>query len=213
MATPRSLVGVVLHSATSAPTGDDAEADERGHAELRVLESTGSKQAIGASQVLLYVGTYVRRRLASTVELSAQGGYPFKSGSLGCAAGRQGLPGLVRRAAGVVPGQGCLPRLSRVVALAGRVPMPAMRWANWVAVEHRSLGVHGVRASDVGHGGDDLPPHADPTAAVVRGSVGDDKPEARRLRAGDPAVAGARLLPDGVGDAAPLPDGDGTSRP
>lgn len=31
--------------------GDNAEADERGHGELRVLESTGSKQAIGASQV------------------------------------------------------------------------------------------------------------------------------------------------------------------
>ena len=33
------------------PFGDNAEADERGHGELRVLESTGSKQAIGASQV------------------------------------------------------------------------------------------------------------------------------------------------------------------
>ena len=40
--------------------------------------------------------------------------------------------------------------------------MPATRRANWLAVEQRSLGVCAVRASGVGHGGDDLPPHAEP---------------------------------------------------
>jgi hypothetical protein len=51
--------------------GDNAEADERGHGELRVLESTGSKQAIGASQVGVCLGPHVQRRLASWIELSA----------------------------------------------------------------------------------------------------------------------------------------------
>ena len=68
-----------------------------------------------------------------------------------------------------------------------------------------------MRASGVGYGGDDLPPHWDAAAVVVRGGVGDDQPEARRLRAGDPAVARAGSYPDGVGDAAPLPQGDGPS--
>ena len=40
-----------------------------------------------------------------------------------------------------------------------------------------------------------------------------DQPEARRLRAGRPAVARAGLLPDGVGDPAPLPHGDGAPAP
>ena len=70
-----------------------------------------------------------------------------------------------------------------------------------------------MRASGVGDGGDDLPPHADAAADVVRGGVADDQPEARRLGAGAAAGAGARVLPDGVGDAAPLPLGDGPSRP
>ena len=100
-----------------------------------------------------------------------------------------------------------------MAALAGRLPLSAVRGACWVAVEQRSLGVRGVRATGVGYGGNDLPPHSDAAAVVVRGGVGDDQPEARRLRAGDPAVARARLLPDGVGDAAPLPQGDGPSRP
>ena len=53
----------------------------------------------------------------------------------------------------------------------------AVRWACWVAVEQRSLGVCGVRASGVGYCGDDLPPHSDAAAIVVRGGVGDDQPE------------------------------------
>ena len=53
-------------------SGDNAEGDERGHGELRVLESTGSKQAIGASQFGVCLGPYVQRRLASWVELSAR---------------------------------------------------------------------------------------------------------------------------------------------
>ena len=90
---------------------------------------------------------------------------------------------------------------------------PRCAGPGWVAAEQRSLGVRGLRASGLGYGGDDLPPHAHAAAVVVRGGVVDDQPEARRLGAGDPAVAGAGVLPDGVGDAAPLPDGDGASRP
>lgn len=40
-----------------------------GDSKLSVLGSTGSKKAIGASQVGRYLGAYVRTRLASTVEL------------------------------------------------------------------------------------------------------------------------------------------------
>ena len=49
-----------------------------------------------------------------------------------------------------------------MAALAGRVPLPALRWASWVAVEQRSLGVFGLRAAGFGHGRDDLPPHSAP---------------------------------------------------
>ena len=42
-----------------------------GHSKLSVLGSTGSKKAIERAQVGLYLGTYVRRGFASTVELSA----------------------------------------------------------------------------------------------------------------------------------------------
>ena len=91
------------------------------------------------------------------------------------------------------------------------VPLPEVRRPGWVAVEQPSLGVRGLRASGFGHGGNDLSPHSYAAAAVVRGGVGDDQPEARRLRARYPAVVGAGVLPDGVGDAAPLPVGDGAT--
>ena len=113
----------------------------------------------------------------------------------------------------MVSGRGCLPGLPWVAALARRVPLPAVLGPGRVEAEQRSLGVRGLRSSGVGHGGDDLPPHSHAAAAVVRCGVGDDQPEARRLGARDPAVAGAWLLPDGVGDAAPVPDGDGAPRP
>lgn len=58
-------------------------------------------------------------------------------------------------------------------------PLPALCGLSGLAVEQRSVGVHGVWASDVGDGGDDLPPHAHAAADVVRGGVADDQSEAR----------------------------------
>ena len=98
--------------------------------------------------------------------------------------------------------------------LAGRVPLPEVCGPGRVEAEQRPLGVHGLRASDLGDGSGtifQLHPHA--ADAVVRSSVGDDQSEARRFCAGHPAIARAGLLPNGVGDAAPLSDGDGASRP
>ena len=64
-------------------------------------------------------------------------------------------------------------------------PLPRCVQSGWLATEQWSLGVFGVRASAVGHGGNDLSPHSDAAAVVVRGGVGDDQPEARCLGAGD----------------------------
>ena len=86
-----------------------------------------------------------------------------------------------------------------MAALAGRVPLSAVRESDGLAAEEGSLGVFGLRTADVGHGRDDLPPHSHPAAAVVRSCVGDDQPEARCLGARHPAVARAGVLPDGVG--------------
>ena len=66
--------------------------------------------------------------------------------------------------------------------------------------------------ADVGDGGDDLSPRAQSAVGVVRGGVADDQPEARHLGARSAAHVGVWLLPDRVGDAAPLPQGDGASR-
>ncbi len=106
-----------------------------------------------------------------------------------------------------------LPRLPPVAALARRVPLSTVRGQDWLAVERRPLGVCRLRASGVGDGRDDLSSHSDAAADVVRGGLADDEPEARRLSAGRPAVAGAGLLPNGVGDPAPLPHADGAPSP
>ena len=53
--------------------------------------------------------------------------------------------------------------------------------------------MRGLRAPDVGDGGDDLPPHAYPVANVVRGGVASDQPEAGSLGARAAAGVGARF--------------------
>ena len=58
--------------------------------------------------------------------------------------------------------------------------------------------------SDLGDGGNDLSSHADAVADVVRGGMADDQPEAGDLGARAAARARARVLPDSVGDAAPV---------
>ena len=88
--------------------------------------------------------------------------------------------------------------------------MSAVREPGWVGAGEWALGVRGLRAPSVGDRGDDLSSHPDPAAAVVRGGVADDQPEARDLGARGSALARAGFLPDRVGDAAPLSRGDGS---
>jgi hypothetical protein len=113
----------------------------------------------------------------------------------------------------VVSRRGRVPGLPGVAALAGGVPLPAVREPVGMAVEQWSGGVLAVRPADVGDGGDDGRSHAHAVADVVCRGVADDQPEARRVRARGPAGAGAWLLPDGVGVAAPLPERDGAPPP
>ena len=80
-----------------------------------------------------------------------------------------------------------------VVALAGRVSLPAVRESRRLAIADRSLGVHGVWASDLGHGGNDLPPDAHAATDVVRGGVADDRAE--------PGGLGARTIAGETGAA------------
>jgi hypothetical protein len=72
--------------------------------------------------------------------------------------------------------------------------------------------VHRVWASDLGDRGNHLSPHAHAAADVVRGGVVDDRAEAGRLGARAATVAGARVLPDSVGDVAPVSFGCGYFR-
>ena len=94
-----------------------------------------------------------------------------------------------------------------------RDPLLPLHRTGRLAAREWTMGVRDLRASGFGDGGDDLPSHPHAVAAVVRCRVADDKPEARCLGARGAALAWARLLPDGVGDAAPLSSGDGAPRP
>ena len=71
----------------------------------------------------------------------------------------------------MVPRRSRVHRLFGVVALAERIPLPTLRQSCRLAIEHRSLGVHRVWASDLCDGGNDLPPHAHAATDVVRGGV------------------------------------------
>ena len=96
-----------------------------------------------------------------------------------------------------------------MAAVARWVALPGVRWRAGLAAGQQSARVRGLWSADVGDGRDDLRSRAHPADGVVRGWVADDQPEARRLGARPATRAGAGLLSDGMGDAAPLPQGDG----
>src|SRR6266508_3225201 len=102
-----------------------------------------------------------------------------------------------------------MPGLSRLAALAGGLVLPGLPLRGRLGAEQRSPRVRELWPADLEDRGDDLPPHPDAAHGVVRRRLADDEPEARHLGPGPQARAGARLLSDGVGDAAPLPRGDG----
>ena len=90
--------------------------------------------------------------------------------------------------------------------------MPGVPREEGVEAPGRSVVMRRLRSTRFGDGGHDLPRHADAADDLVRRGVADDQPEARDLSAWAQAHAGDRLRANGVGDAAPLPPRDGTSR-
>jgi hypothetical protein len=59
------------------PGGDGAEADATRPQQALGTRIDGIEEAIGGSQIGLYLGTYVRTRLAFTIELSALSRAPW----------------------------------------------------------------------------------------------------------------------------------------
>ena len=102
-----------------------------------------------------------------------------------------------------------MPGLPGLAALARRLAVSALRRGSGLAAEGRALEVRGLRPEGVCDGRHDL--RQDPHAAdrVVHDFLADGRRQGRGLRHADPAGAGTRLLPDGLGDAAPLPLSDG----
>jgi len=102
-----------------------------------------------------------------------------------------------------------VPGILGLAALAGGVRLPPLCERRGVAAGGLAVEVRRLRPEGVRDGGHDL--RQDPYAAdgVVRYGLADGRGQGRGL--GDPGAAGdgAGLLPDGVGDAAPLPLGDG----
>ena len=62
--------------------------------------------------------------------------------------------------------------LDYLAALARGDALPALRPPGGVAVGRRSVGVRALWTTGIGDRGNDLPPHAHATAAVVRRRVG-----------------------------------------
>lgn len=89
------------------------------------------------------------------------------------------------------PDEACLelPVLG-VAALAGWLPLPAVREPVGLAAEQRPVGVLGVRPAELGDGGDDVRSRPDAAADVVRSGVDGDRSEARGVSARGAARAG-----------------------
>ena len=133
-------------------------------------------------------------RVAWARVLSREGEYLSDSGSLRmCRRPVKDYPGSYAELLTWSPGQAaCLDDLGGCAGRTGCAARGEWSRAGWRLSSGRwECAVCGRQVSvDCG---DDLSPHSDAAAVVVRSGVGDDQPEARRLRAGDPAVAGARL--------------------
>jgi hypothetical protein len=142
------------------------------------------------------------------MRLRTKGGIYLTQVGWRSAADREGLSGLVGGVAGVVPGRGCLSGLPGVAALAGRFGCPRCagrtgwrlssgRWECAVCGRQAS-----VTAGTIFHR----------TRTPLRmwfAAAWQMTSQKHGVSAGRPAVARAGLLPDGVGDPAPLPHGDG----
>ena len=139
------------------------------------------------------------KALAAACLLSAQRAIHLSQVVWAGADGWPGLPGLLWRAVGVVSGRARVHRLLGVVALAGRVSLPAVRESRRLAIADRSLGVHGVWASDLGTAGTifHLTRTPLPTWFAAAWLMTAQKQGVSAL--GLQRSLGHRVLPDGVG--------------
>ena len=90
--------------------------------------------------------------------------------------------------------------------------MSALRdhWPPLAVVSGRAR-VPSVSGASLGSVGDDLPPYTQSASELVPGGLADHESEVRRKRSGAPEGAGLEELPDGVGLAAQVPQGDDLS--
>ena len=92
------------------------------------------------------------------------------------------------------------------------VSVPALRRRKGLAATFGAPGMRELRVSNVGHGGDDLPGHAQATGVVVSHDVVGDQPEERSQRLGSAARPWAGKLQDRLDVAAQVEAGHGPCR-
>src|ERR1700728_2998563 len=92
--------------------------------------------------------------------------------------------------------------LSGKAALAGGVPLPALRRRQVVAGERDAAGVRWLWVSDVGDGGDNIPGYPDAFGRLVSGDVVGDHAEEWCQRLGTTAGVGLEEVRDGLDLAA-----------
>jgi len=105
-----------------------------------------------------------------------------------------------------------VPGLPGVAALAGRVRMPVLWERRWLACRGRQLQVRRMQGPDRGNGGHAVRSSPDAADSVVSGVLGVRHGQGRHLGARAEANTADRLVPDGVGDAAPVALGADPSR-
>ena len=126
---------------------------------------------------------------------------------------RGGLPpdgGRLRKALRI---GGSLPRLSFPDAMAGRVPLSALRRSEGMAGALCTLAMRKLWVPSLVDSGDDVSGHAHSLEGLVPRPVVDDQPEERCQRPGSAACVGARKLPNRVVLDAQTETGHGEAGP
>jgi len=100
-----------------------------------------------------------------------------------------------------------------LAALAGRAGVPGVRPGGNDGGHGPGVALWRLPQTGVADCGDDLPGHSHTVDRVVRRGVVHEHRPGRGVGVDDAETARAGLLPDGVDDAAPLPECDGATRP
>ena len=111
----------------------------------------------------------------------------------------------------MVPRRRRVPGLPGVAAVAGRVRLPTL-WCRVGGGLEMAVVVRGRARRTSATAGTIFDRTRTPLTVWFAAGLVHDEPEERDLRARAAAGAGAGLVPDGVGDAAPLSAGDGPPR-